>query len=69
MTAPRATDDSADFDESRQYPAEACTEKGFEREPGCGPQGTGIGPWAWLCAGVALFAGVAALAIPYVEWL
>lgn len=55
-----------DFEESRQqFPAEACTEKGFENEPGCGPQGEGLGPWGWLTLGIALFCGAAALALPW----
>ncbi len=33
-----------DFQETRQMPAEACTEKGFENEPGVGPQGKGLRP-------------------------
>ncbi len=38
-----------DFEESRQhFPAEACTEKGFENEPGVGPQGKGPRPIALL---------------------
>lgn len=56
-----------DFEETRQhFPAEACTEKGFENEPGVGPQGKGlrpivlmvivcaVSPLAWI--GIAHFA-------------
>lgn len=54
-----------DFEESRHYPAESCTEIGADA--GCGERGSGLGPWEWLAVGVALFCIVVALALPYLS--
>lgn len=38
-----------DFEESRQCPAESCTELGADPDrAGCGPNGEGLGPMTWL---------------------
>ncbi len=42
-----------DFEESRQFPAESCTELGADPDhAGCGPNGEGLGPMAWLLVAV-----------------
>lgn len=45
-----------DFEESRQWPAESCTELGAEADrAGCGPNGAGTGPLEWLLIGFVGF--------------
>lgn len=60
----------ADFEESRQhYPGEACSE--YLADPdriGCGSQGRGLGPIAWLLVGLLALVAVLLIAHFAARW-